>query len=105
MTRDPGPLFPPYNQHTVFPCGIVSIIINEMVIQQKKGGLDDCEWSLVYFHLESGIGHYHNLIMKLQTHYKLDLRGAVDFPLMVVDRGLKKGKLYAINTDTLNFPF
>lgn len=44
-------------------------------------------------HLQAGIGHYHHLLLRLQLDYKMDLRGIVDFPLLVVDDGLKKGNI------------
>jgi len=42
-------------------------------------------------HLAAGVGHYHHLLFRLQIEFKLDLHGAVDFPLLVYDKGLKKG--------------
>lgn len=56
--------------------------------------MEPSETFLVQCHLQSGIGFYHHIIMKLQSNYRLDLRGIVDFPLFVTDRGLKKGKYY-----------
>ncbi|GLH03494.1 Uncharacterized protein GBIM_09387 [Gryllus bimaculatus] len=44
-------------------------------------------------HLYAGVGHYHHIIFRLQIDFKLDLRGNVDFPLLVNDGGLTKGKL------------
>lgn len=43
-------------------------------------------------HIQSGIGHYHHLLMRLQLDFKLDLRGIVDFPVINTGDGLKKGK-------------
>lgn len=43
-------------------------------------------------HLYAGIGHYHHIIFRLQIDFRLDLRGFVDFPLVVNDGGLMKGK-------------
>lgn len=43
-------------------------------------------------HLQSGIGHYHHLLMRLQLDFKLDLRGIIDFPIISTGDGLKKGK-------------
>ncbi|KAJ9575995.1 hypothetical protein L9F63_007095 [Diploptera punctata] len=43
-------------------------------------------------HLLAGIGQYHHLLFRLQTEYKLDLRGYVDFPLLFSDSGLMKDK-------------
>jgi hypothetical protein len=42
-------------------------------------------------HLAAGVGHYHHLLFRLQIEFKLDLHGAVDFPLLVYDKGLMKG--------------
>lgn len=42
-------------------------------------------------HLQAGIGHYHHLLLRLQSDYKFDLRGIIDFPFIVGDNGLKKG--------------
>lgn len=53
--------------------------------------MDLQDTSLMQCHLQSGIGYYHHLIMKIQSYFRLDLRGIVDFPLIVTDCGLKKG--------------
>jgi protein SMG5 len=42
-------------------------------------------------HLAAGVGHYYHLLFRLQIEFKLDLRGIVDFPLLVYDDGLMKG--------------
>lgn len=44
--------------------------------------------------LISGIGHYEHLLFKLQTDYKLNFQGVIDFPLNVCDLGLPKGELF-----------
>lgn len=41
--------------------------------------------------LMSGIGHYQHYLFKLQTDYKLDFQGLVDFPLTTCALGLAKG--------------
>ncbi|KAG8223141.1 hypothetical protein J437_LFUL000563, partial [Ladona fulva] len=43
-------------------------------------------------HLLAGVGNYHHLIFRMQIEYKLDFRGIIDFPLLVEDGGLSKGK-------------
>ncbi|XP_071450333.1 nonsense-mediated mRNA decay factor SMG5 [Hetaerina americana] len=43
-------------------------------------------------HLSAGVGNYHHLIFRMQIEYKLDLRGIIDFPLVVDVGGLSKGK-------------
>uniref|UniRef100_A0A069DXN4 Putative nonsense-mediated mrna decay protein n=1 Tax=Panstrongylus megistus TaxID=65343 RepID=A0A069DXN4_9HEMI len=60
----------------------------------KNVKMEPSETFLVQCHLQSGIGFYHHIIMKLQSYYRLDLRGIVDFPLFVTDRGLKKDKAW-----------
>ncbi|XP_024081492.1 protein SMG5 isoform X1 [Cimex lectularius] len=58
----------------------------------KTAKMDLAEMCMIQTHLQSGIGYYHHLIMKLQSHFRLDLRGIVDFPLLITDCGLKKDK-------------
>lgn len=58
----------------------------------KNNKMDLQDVSLMQCHLQSGIGYYHHLIMKIQSYFRLDLRGIVDFPLIVTDCGLKKDK-------------
>lgn len=58
----------------------------------KNSKWDVQDTSLMQCHLQSGIGYYHHLIMKIQSYFRLDLRGIVDFPLIVTDCGLKKDK-------------
>uniref|UniRef100_A0A1B6K720 PIN domain-containing protein n=1 Tax=Homalodisca liturata TaxID=320908 RepID=A0A1B6K720_9HEMI len=50
------------------------------------------EVSYLRSHLQAGIGHYHHLLLRLQIDFRMDLRGIVDFPYLVADIGLKKGK-------------
>lgn len=57
-------------------------------------------------HLSSGVGHYHHLIFRLQIEFKLDLRGSMDFPLLVNDEGLVKGKVSTskvLNVDSVKW--
>lgn len=50
------------------------------------------ELNLVRSHVQGGIGHYHLFLLQLQLDYKLDLRGVVDFPMLMSEDKLKKGK-------------
>lgn len=50
------------------------------------------ELNLVRSHVQGGIGHYHLFLLQLQLDYKLDLRGVVDFPMLISEDKLKKGK-------------
>lgn len=36
-------------------------------------------------HINTGIGHYHNFILKLQNEYDINLDGVLDFPLLKID--------------------
>lgn len=49
------------------------------------------ELNLVRSHVQGGIGHYHLFLLQLQLDYKLDLRGVVDFPMLMSEDKLKKG--------------
>uniref|UniRef100_A0A0A9WHW3 Protein SMG5 n=1 Tax=Lygus hesperus TaxID=30085 RepID=A0A0A9WHW3_LYGHE len=58
----------------------------------KNVKMEPRETFMIQTHLQSGVGFYHHIIMKLQSQFRLDLRGVVDFPLLVTDCGLNKGK-------------
>lgn len=48
------------------------------------------ERAFLQAHLLSGVGHYQNIILRLQVEFNIDLRGVLDFPLLVCDEGLPK---------------
>ncbi|XP_054287971.1 nonsense-mediated mRNA decay factor SMG5-like [Macrosteles quadrilineatus] len=50
-------------------------------------------------HLQAGIGHYHHLLLKFQLDFKMDLRGIIDFPLIITEDGLKKSKSSSSSKD------
>ncbi|KAL0270450.1 UNVERIFIED_CONTAM: hypothetical protein PYX00_007862 [Menopon gallinae] len=42
--------------------------------------------------LISGVGHYQHLLFKLQSDYKVNIQGLIDFPISISDLGLSKAK-------------
>ncbi|XP_066994080.2 nonsense-mediated mRNA decay factor SMG5 [Anabrus simplex] len=59
---------------------------------RKNNAWNPVEVAYMQNHLSAGVGHYHHLVFRLQIEFKLDLRGVIDFPLLVNDDGLLKGK-------------
>ncbi|XP_063235074.1 nonsense-mediated mRNA decay factor SMG5 [Bacillus rossius redtenbacheri] len=59
---------------------------------RREQNWSDTEVSHIKNHLLAGVGHYHHLLFRLQTEFRLDLEGLVDFPLFVNTGGLPRGK-------------